>query len=452
MFQAIANLFKVQELRKKLLFTIGMLVLFRLGASIPIPGINYSVLMQLISRGGGAGGLQWFFDLFSGGALHRLSLFALGVMPYISSLIIIELLIYVIPSLERLSREGPEGQRKIIMYARIGTIPIALIEAIGLIFTYLNNLNIRAVQMLGQYIFTPTPWFYINVVITVIAGTIFLMWIGEQITERGIGNGVSLIIASGIISRIPYALYEAYRSFTAGSLTEPINLLIILVVFVLLIMFVVWFEQAQRKIPVHYAKRVVGRRVYGGGVTYLPLKLNPAGVIAIIFAFSVLIFPSSIINMVGLANTQWGRTITYWLSYNSPVYMLIYILLIIFFSYFYTFIQFDPVRIADELKKYAGFIPGIRPGQQTVEYLTRILNRLLLPGSLFVGVIAIAPDIIYNYFHLGGLAGLMGGTSLLIMVGVTIDTLTQIDSLLVMHRLPGLLGKARIRGRGVRYV
>ncbi len=453
MFRAFLNIFKVESLRARVLFTLFILIVYRIGTTIPVPGIDYSVLATYYERfGKGSLGLLEFFDLFAGGALRNIGIFALGVMPYISSLIIIQLLIYVIPTLERISKE-PDGRRKIMQYARIGTIPLAIIESWGLSLYYLRSLGAQIYASMGLQLFPDTFLFYLSFIITVTAGTMFLIWLGEQITEKGIGNGISLIITAGIVARIPESIYRAYISLSNTQVIEPIIMVIIVIMFLGVIGFVVWFEQSMRKIPVNYAKRVVGKKVYGGQSTYIPIKLNPAGVVAIIFASAVMTFPSQVMVFIGNTNSPILNAISSWLSPDGWLYISLFFLLVVFFSYFYTFIQLNPQDLAENLQKNGGFIPGVRPGDHTYQFLNKTISRLLLPGSIYVGLIAVLPNIVLNTFSIPTyIAYLLGGTSLLIMVGVSLDTLTQIESQLIMNHYDGFLKKGRIRGRGTKYV
>lgn len=452
MWKAFVNIFKVESLRARVLFTLFILIIFRVGTTIPVPGIDYSVLAAYYENfGKGNLGILEFFNLFAGGALRSISIFALGVMPYISSLIIIQLLVYVIPSLEKISKE-PDGRRKIMQYARIGTIPLALIEAWGLGLYYVRGLKTEIFARMGLALYPDTVWFYLSFLITVTAGTMLLVWMGEQITEKGIGNGVSLIIMGGIIARIPDSIYRIYTQLQSSGTIE-LTMILVLLLFLGVIVFVVWFEQSIRKVPVNYAKRVVGRKVYGGQATYIPIKLNPAGVVAIIFASAVMAFPQQIMTFFGGGNSPILKTLSVWFSYEGWLYITLYMLLVIFFSYFYTFIQFNPQELAENLQRNGGFIPGIRAGDPTYRFLNDTLNRLLVPGSIIVGLIAVLPNIIYSALKVPTyIAYLMGGTSLLIMVGVALDTLTQIESQLIMHHYDGFLKKGKIRGRGTRYV
>ena len=452
MWKAFVNIFKIESLRGRVLFTLFMLIIFRIGTAIPVPGVDYSVLVHYYENfGRGNLGVLEFFNLFAGGALSNISIFALGVMPYISSLIIIQLLVYVIPSLERISKE-PDGRRRIMQYARIGAVPMAIIESLGLSLYYLRAIRAEVAAYTGLALFPETFWFYLSFIITVTTGTMFLVWMGEQITEKGIGNGVSLIIMGGIVARIPDSVYRIYEQMRTSGTIE-LTMLLVVILFLAVIIFVVWFEQSVRRIPVNYAKRVVGRKVYGGQSTYIPIKLNPAGVVAIIFASAVMSFPQQLLTFFGGSDSSVVRTLVSWLSFEGWLYVTLYFLLVIFFSYFYTFIQFNPQDLAEMLQKNGGFIPGIRPGENTYRFLNDTLNKVLVPGSIIVGIIAVAPNILYSSLKVPTyIAYLLGGTSLLIMVGVALDTLTQIESQLIMHHYDGFLKKGRIRGRGTRYV
>ncbi len=452
MLKAFVNIFKVESLKSRVLFTLFILIVFRIGTTIPVPGIDYSVLAFYYERFGQSNlGILEFFNLFAGGALSSISIFSLGVMPYISSLIIIQLLVYVIPSLERISKE-PDGRRRIMQYARIGTIPLAIIEAWGLSLYFVRGLKTEIFARTGLALYPESVFFYLSFIVTVTAGTMFLVWMGEQITEKGIGNGVSLIIMAGIVARIPDSIYNVYRQLQ-GIGTVEITMIFVVLLFLGVIVFVVWFEQSIRKVPVSYAKRVVGRKVYGGQNTYIPLKLNPAGVVAIIFASAVMSFPQQIFTFIGATDSPIVRTISSWLSYEGWLYIVLYMLLVIFFSYFYTFIQFNPQDLAENLQKSGGFIPGIRAGAPTYKFINDTITKILVPGSVIVGLIAVLPNIIYSSLSVPTyIAYLMGGTSLLIMVGVSLDTLTQIESQLIVHHYDGFLKKGKIRGRGTRYV
>ncbi|MBN2324243.1 MAG: preprotein translocase subunit SecY [Spirochaetes bacterium] len=434
----VLNIFKIPELRKRVIFTFLMVIIVRVGAYIPVPGINSVALERLFSQA--AGGILGFLDLFAGGAMSRFSLFALGIMPYISASIIMQLLTIVIPVLERLSKEGEVGRKKMQQITRVGTIGIAGIQAYALT---------QFMKAQPEVIVNPGLGFTVTALVAMIAGTIFLMWIGEQITERGIGNGVSLIIFIGIVARIPVAFKQVYDQLKLGEL-NPIVLIASFGIFVGIVAFVILEQQGQRRIPIQHAKKVVGRKVYSAQATHLPLKINPSGVIPIIFASSILLFPAQIAKSFGARIPALDNLATL-LSPGRILYLVLYALLIIFFTYFYTQIQLNPIDIADNLKKVGGYIPGIRPGANTSTYLQRVLNRIVLPGSIFLAIIALVPTIIQRWLKLPPeMAYLMGGTSLLIMVGVDLDTMKQIESHLLMRHYDGFMKKGgKIRGRNL---
>jgi preprotein translocase subunit SecY len=434
----VLNIFKIPELRKRVIFTFLMVIIVRVGAYIPVPGINTVALERLFSQA--AGGILGFLDLFAGGAMSRFTLFALGIMPYISSSIIMQLLTIVIPVLERLSKEGEAGRKKMQQITRVGTIGIAGVQAFALT---------QFMKAQPEVIVNPGLGFTITALIAMIAGTIFLMWIGEQITERGIGNGISLIIFIGIVARVPVAFKQVYDQLKLGEL-NPIVLIASFGIFVGIVAFVILEQQGQRRIPIQHAKKVVGRKVYSAQATHLPLKINPSGVIPIIFASSILLFPAQIAKSFGARVPALDNLATL-LSPGRILYLVLYALLIIFFTYFYTQIQLNPIDIADNLKKVGGYIPGIRPGANTSTYLQRVLNRIVLPGSIFLAIIALVPTIIQRWLKLPpAMAYLMGGTSLLIMVGVDLDTMKQIESHLLMRHYDGFMKKGgKIRGRNL---
>jgi preprotein translocase subunit SecY len=434
----VLNIFKIPELRKRVIFTFLMVIIVRVGAYIPVPGINTVALERLFSQA--AGGILGFLDLFAGGAMSRFTLFALGIMPYISSSIIMQLLTIVIPVLERLSKEGEAGRKKMQQITRVGTIGIAGVQAFALT---------QFMKAQPEVIVNPGLGFTITALIAMIAGTIFLMWIGEQITERGIGNGISLIIFIGIVARVPVAVKQVYDQLKLGEL-NPIVLIASFGIFVGIVAFVILEQQGQRRIPIQHAKKVVGRKIYSAQATHLPLKINPSGVIPIIFASSILLFPAQIAKSFGTRVPALDNLATL-LSPGRILYLVLYALLIIFFTYFYTQIQLNPIDIADNLKKVGGYIPGIRPGANTSTYLQRVLNRIVLPGSIFLAIIALVPTIIQRWLKLPpAMAYLMGGTSLLIMVGVDLDTMKQIESHLLMRHYDGFMKKGgKIRGRNL---
>ena len=425
------NVFNIPELRNRILFTLGMLAVYRIGAHIPTPGINSEALSEFLQKQGGA--LLGFLDIFSGGALSRLTIFALGIMPYISASIILQLLTVVIPHLTKLAKEGERGRKKIIQYTRFGTIGIGLIQAFG-IAVGLEGMN------RGAFVLEKGWGFRIMTMLTLTAGTAFLMWLGEQITERGIGNGISLIIFAGIVARLPNAVVETYRLFEVGQLSG-FALIGLLIAMVGVIAAIVFLETGRRKIPVQYAKRVVGRRVFGGQSTHIPLKVNTAGVIPPIFASSIIAFPATI---AGFIQIPWVQNIGSMLAPGSFTYTALYVGLIIFFCYFYTAVVLNPVDISDNMRKYGGFIPGIRPGQRTSDYIYRVLNRITFAGSLYLAAVCIIPEIL---IYKMGVPFYFGGTSLLITVGVGLDTAQQIESHMLMRNYEGFLAKGRLKGR-----
>lgn len=441
---AIANIFKIPELRKRVLFTVFILVIFRIGAHIPIPGINVEALKEYFTQAGGTGLLD-FFDLFAGGALKRFTIFALGIMPYISASIIMQLLNVVIPALERLSKEGPEGQKKINQYTRYGTVFLCAVQSMGLTFW------MRSMSSPSKGSVVPKDagiGFVIVAVVAITTGTLVLMWLGDLITEKGIGNGISLLIFAGIVVRVPAAFVETMKRIVSQS--DPIIGVILIGIFVLIVAASILLTLGTRKIPVQYGKRVVGRRMVQMTSQSIPLRVNAAGVIPIIFASSVILFPTQIANILKVSQYPIFSNVQYWLSPGQIPYMVVYGLLVVFFCYFYTAIQFNPVDIADNLKKYGGFIPGIRPGKNTSDYIMRILNRVTLSGSIFLAFIAISPDFIIRIWPEevpAQMAYLFGGTSLLIIVGVALDTLKQIESQLLMRHYDGFFKKGRVKGR-----
>ncbi len=425
------NIFKIPELKSRVLFTLALLAVYRIGAHIPTPGINGEALSRFLTEKGGA--LMGFFDMFSGGALSRVTVFALGIMPYISASIILQLLTVVIPAIGKLAKEGESGRKKIVKYTRYGTVVIAAIQSFGI------AAGLEGMQG-GMFVQNPGWSFKLMTMLTLTSGTAFIMWLGEQITERGIGNGISLIIFAGIVARFPNAIISTIRLVQAGELS--IFFVIFLVaMMVAVIGAIIYIERGQRKIPVQYAKRVVGRKVYGGQATHLPLKVNTSGVIPPIFASSILIFPATVAGFIAI---PWVQSVARQLSPGTIFYTLLYIGMIFFFAYFYTAIIFNPIDIADNLKKYGGYIPGIRPGQKTSEYIYKVLSRLTFVGALYLGVVCIIPEILIARFNV---PFYFGGTSLLICVGVALDTVSQIESHLVTRSYEGFLKKGKIRGR-----
>lgn len=435
MLDRLQNVFKVPDLRRRILFTLALLAVFRLGSYIPVPGIDGKALADAIARASGT--LLGLYDMFAGGAFSRATVFALGIMPYISASIIMQLLTAVIPYFEKLHKEGEEGRRKITQYTRYGTVLLAMIQAYG-IAIFLENMPIPSerpiVPVAGMA-------FRALTMLTLTAGTIFLMWLGEQITEKGIGNGISLLIFAGIIARYPNDVLRTVDSLRLGSLSL-FTLIFLLFLMVLIIAGVIVMTQAMRKIPIQYAKRVVGRRIYGGQSTHIPLRVNTAGVIPIIFAQSILMFPSSIATFFGKVGFM--EKFAEYMRPSSILYNTLYAIIILFFTYFYTAIVFNPQDLADNMQKYGGFIPGIRPGKKTSEYIDKVLTRVTFPGALFLAFIAILPSVFIYKFNA---PFYFGGTGLLIVVGVALDTLQQIESHLIMRHYEGFLKKGRLHGR-----
>ena len=447
MIGTFANLFKIPDLKRKILITAGLIAVYRVGAFIPTPGIDGAKLALFFenmaqTQGGTLFGM---INMFSGGAIQRLTIFALGIMPYISASIILQLLTAVIPALERLSREGEEGRKKIIQYTRYGTVILAIIQSFFIALWLENPARFQGMQIV-QF---PGWSFRILTVITLTSGTAFIMWLGEQIQEYGIGNGISLIITAGIVSRIPSAIYQLVQLVSPfspeRSQIDPFTLVLMAGMLIGVIVAVVAITQGQRKIPIQYAKRVVGRKIYGGQSTYIPLRVNQAGVIPIIFAQSIILFPATI---AGLIPSQAVQNIAAMLTRETVVYNALYSLLIIFFCYFYTAITFNPIDISNNMKRFGGFVPGIRPGKQTAEYLDFIMTRITLPGAIFLAIIAVLPSIISRALKIPYLvASFFGGTGLLIIVGVMLDTMRQIESHLLVRHYEGFMKKGRVRGR-----
>lgn len=427
----IQNIFKIEELKKRIFFTFALLAVYRIGCYIPTPGINGEELSKFLTERAGA--LMGFFDMFSGGALSRVTIFALGIMPYISASIILQLLTVVIPAIGKMAKEGEEGRKKIIKYTRYGTVLISAIQSFGI------AVGLESMQG-GTFIQNPGFGFRIMTMITLTSGTAFIMWLGEQITERGIGNGISLIIFAGIVARFPNAMINTYQLLKAGEISLFL-LAGILIIAVLVIATIIYFERGQRKIPVQYAKRIVGRKMYGGQSTHLPLKVNTSGVIPPIFASSIIFFPAQIASFI---DVPWVQAIAQQISPGKILYTVLYIGMILFFSFFYTAIVFNPIDVADNLKKHGGYIPGIRPGKNTSDYLYRVLTRLTTVGALYLAAVCILPEILIRRFNV---PFYFGGTSLLIVVGVALDTVSQIESHLLTRSYDGLLRKTRVRGR-----
>ena len=432
MIESIKNIFKIPELKNRVLFTLGMLAVYRVGGHIPTPGINGEQLSKFLHQS--AGQLMGFFDMFSGGALSKVTIFALGIMPYISASIILQLLTVVFPYLAALQKEGDRGRRKITQYTRYGTVAISLVQSLMI------AIGLEAMEG-GAFIHAPGWGFRLLTMITLTSGTAFIMWLGEQITERGIGNGISLVIFAGIVARFPNAIIDTYRLFHAGelSLFTVFGMVIIMVAVVAAIVFM---ERGQRRIPVQYAKRMIaGRGMVGGQNTHIPLKLNTSGVIPPIFASSILMFPAT---LAGFSTAAWVVILKDQLSRGGPLYIVLYVGMIIFFAFFYTAVVFNPVDVADNMKKYGGFIPGIRPGINTSDYIYKVLNRVTFGGALYLSVVCVLPDIFYRAFHI---SFYFGGTSLLIVVGVALDTVSQIETHLITRHYEGFMKGVRLKGR-----
>jgi preprotein translocase subunit SecY len=429
---------KATELKKRIWFTLGALLVYRVGTYIPVPGVDASVMGEMLQQHGG--GILAMFDMFSGGALGRMTVFALNIMPYISASIIVQLMTAAVPTLETLKKEGESGRKKLNQYTRYLTVLIAMFQSYG-IAVGLESMR----GSFGAAVIDPGMFFRLSCVISLVGGTMFLMWLGEQITARGIGNGISLIIMAGIIANVPHALGTLLELGRTGALS-PVFILVFLIVAVLVVGFVVFMERGQRRIVVQYPKRQVGNRMFGGDSTHMPLKVNTSGVIPPIFASSILLIPATIAGFSGQrGDLGWVGTITNLLARGSWLYMLTYAAMIVFFSYFYTAVVFNPVETADNLKKYGGFIPGIRPGTATADYFDYVLTRLTTVGAAYVVAVCLLPEFLIGTY---GVPFYFGGTSLMIIVSVTMDTVTQIQSHLLAHQYEGLIKKARVKGRG----
>jgi preprotein translocase subunit SecY len=456
---SLKNIFAIPELRNRCLFTLGLLAVYSAGRHMPTPGINPAALAEMARSTQNQ--LFGLYDMFTGQALSRMTVFALGIMPYISASIILQLLTVVWPYLEKLSKEGELGRRKITQYTRYGTIFLSVVQAAG-IAVYLE----RQTQIVGglPLVYSPGIGFRLMTVLTLTTGTCFVMWLGEQITERGIGNGMSLIIFAGIVVGLPRAVFQTLDQLRTGQI-GLIAMLILLVVMVLVVAAIIFVERGHRRVTVQYAKRVVGRRMYGGSSTHIPLKVNTGGVIPVIFASSILAFPATIASMM---RTSWGDRIAEQLAVGMPLYDLLFVAGIIFFAYFYTAIIFNPDDVAENMRKYGGFIPGIRPGKRTAEYIDTILARITLAGAVYLALVAILPQFLLTGFRVApiplvgewldanlprfitqgtGITYYFGGTSLLIVVGVAMDNVQQVESQLIMRHYDGFMKKTRIRGR-----
>jgi len=431
------NLFKLPELKRKIFITLALLFVYRIGIHVPTPGVNGAALASFFAAAEGT--LFSMFNMFSGGALERLSIFALGIMPYISASIILELMSVVVPHLEQLKKEGDAGRKKKTQYTRYGTVVLSVIQGLGI------SVGIESMTSPAGVAIVPYPgWgFRLVTIITLTAGTAFIMWLGEQITERGIGNGISLIIFAGIVANMPSAMVNTVRLMSTGEM-GVFMIIILIVVMVAVVAAIIYMEQAQRRIPVHYAKRVVGRKMYGGQTSHLPLKINTAGVIPPIFASSIIMFPTTIAQFIDLPIM---KTISAMFSPGTVWYYLLYVGFIIFFCFFYTAVQFNPEDVAENMKKNGGYIPGIRPGKRTSEYIDKVLTRITLGGAIYVSAVCVLPTFLMGKFNV---PFYFGGTALLIVVGVSIDTISQIESHLITGNYEGFLGRSgakSIKGR-----
>lgn len=440
MIKMIESIFRIPDLKKRITFTLLILIVCRIGGHIPVPGINGKALFEFFENMGG-GGIFSLYDMFAGGALMQATVFALGIMPYISASIILQLLGAVLPYFQKLQKEGEEGRKKITQYTRYGTVGISMLQAYGLA-VFLESIGTTAS---GQMV-VPNPGFMFRIftMITMSSGCVLIMWLGEQITERGIGNGISLIIMIGIIAQLPNAIFSEIVQIgkTRALLTE----IFLFALMIVTIAAVVLLTQGTRKIPVQYAKRVIGRKVYGGQSTHIPLRVNTAGVMPIIFAQSIMFVPGTIKTF--FPGSEFVETVASYFDYTSIVYWILYGGMIVFFTYFYTAIAFNPVDVADNMKKSGGFIPGVRPGKRTADFIDNILTKITLPGSVFLALVAIFPYFITKFINVSFMfASFFGGTSLLIIVGVALDTLQQIESHLVMRHYDGFLKGGKLRGR-----
>ena len=442
MFNKIADIFKIPQLRNKVLFTLAIIIAYRIGAAIPIPGVNAEAVRSLFAAN--SNGLLGFLDMFSGGALNRMSVFSMGIMPYINASIIMSLMqgAHVIPYLDRLAKEGEQGRRKLTQITRYGTLILGAIQSFGLTMAITKMPTPSGMPI----VLDPTVSWMVMTVFTLVTGTVLIMWLGEQVTERGIGNGISLIIFAGIVERLPSASLSVIKLIQMEELSLLLAIFLLSLVLIVLTL-VVWVETAQRRIPINYAKRMVGRRMYGGSTSFLPIKVDQSGVIAVIFAVSILSAPLTIAQFAP-DWTVWGfpisRKITDWFNSSSWIYNTVYAFLVIFFCYFYNSISFNPKDLAENMKKSGGFVPGIRPGEPTATYIQKVLERVTLGGALFVACIAVLPDYLRSVLSA---PFFFGGTSLLIVVGVALDTIGQIESHLIMRHYEGFMKEGRIKGR-----
>ncbi len=458
-FEGFANIFRIPDLRKRVLFTLGLLAVYRLGGHIPTPGVNINKWADFFSHNQGS--IFGFFDLMVGGGLRRLTVFALGIMPYITASIILQLLTVVVPTLEKLQKEGELGRRKITQWTRYLTLILAIIQSFGI------AISLQAMQ--GNVVENPGVGFVLMTIISLTAGTVFIMWLGEQITDRGIGNGMSLIIFAGIVVGLPAAVASIYQNVVVTKEWSVLQLGVIIIMMIAVVAFIVLVERGERRIPVQYAKRVVGRRVMGGQSTHMPLKVNAGGVIPVIFAASILAFPQTLRQLPAVQNSKWLSSMLFSIQHGEPLYAVLFVLGIIFFCFFYVSIIFNPNEAADNMRKYGGFIPGIRPGRYTAEYMNTILTKITVVGGIYLSILCLIPDIMISGIHLQhlplignwidqyfprflldglGVTFYFGGTSLLIVVGVAMDTINQIEAQLIMRHYEGFTPRAgRIRGR-----
>ncbi len=438
--ESFRNIFKIQELRQRILFTAGLLIIVRFGAHVTLPGVDAKVLAEAM-RNQASNTLFGLYDLFVGGAFSNAAIFALGIMPYISSSIIIQLLGAVVPYFQKLTKEGEEGRKKITQLTRYGTVIISMLQAWG-VSVQLMSLNAAGMPIVPEAVHG--FGFQLSTMIILTTGTIFMMWLGEQITERGIGNGISLIIFIGIIARFPNALLDEYQLVSSGARGLIVEL-IILAMMVIIVAGIVMVTQATRRIPVQYAKRVIGRKIYGGVTQYIPMRVNTAGVMPIIFAQAIMFIPNTILTF--FPESEFMQSIARYFNYTSVTYSIVYALMIIFFTYFYTAVAFNPKDVAENMQKQGGFIPGIRPGKNTSDFIDNILTKITLPGSIFLAIVAILPAFMVRLGVTSSFASFFGGTSLLIVVGVGLDTLQQIESHLLMRHYDGFMKSGKIKGR-----